>query len=78
MFVDLFASGHGRPSVPAGLVATVIVLQTLHGLSHREAAEAVMFDLRGKAACGPPRSNLRRLLRLGLQHGPGGWVLPPA
>jgi IS5 family transposase len=27
-------------------------LQTLHGLSDREAAEAVTFDLRWKAACG--------------------------
>ena len=52
MFEDLFASGRGRPSVPADVVATVIVLQTLHGLSDREAAEAVMFDLRWKAACG--------------------------
>lgn len=30
----------------------MIVLQTLHGLSDREAAEAVTFDLRWKAACG--------------------------
>lgn len=52
MFEDLFASGRGRPSVPPDVVATVIVLQTLHGLSDREAAEAVMFDLRWKAACG--------------------------
>lgn len=28
------------------------MLQTLHGLSDREAAEAVTFDLRWKAACG--------------------------
>ena len=52
MFEDLFPSGRGRPSVPPDVVATVIVLQTLHGLSDREAAEAVMFDLRWKAACG--------------------------
>jgi Transposase domain (DUF772) len=31
----------------------VIVLQTLHGLSDREATEALTFDLRWKAACGP-------------------------
>lgn len=30
----------------------MIVLQTLHGLSDREAADAVTFDLRWKAACG--------------------------
>ena len=52
MFADLFVSGRGRPSVPASVVATVLVLQPLHGLSDREAAEAVTFDLRWKAACG--------------------------
>lgn len=52
MFSDLFPSGRGRPSVPAPVVATVLVLQALHGLSDREAAEAVTFDLRWKAACG--------------------------
>ena len=52
MFADLFAVGRGRPSVPVEVVASVIVLQTLHGLSDREAAEAVRFDLRWKAACG--------------------------
>ena len=54
MFADLFPSGRGRPSVPPDVVATVIVLQTLHGLSDREAAEAVTFDLRWKAAIGWP------------------------
>jgi IS5 family transposase len=52
MFEDLFPSGRGRPSLPPEVVAAVIVLQTLHGLSDREAAEAVTFDLRWKAACG--------------------------
>jgi hypothetical protein len=52
MFADLFPSGRGRPSIPPEVVASVIVLQTLHGLSDREAAEAVTFDLRWKAACG--------------------------
>ena len=52
MFDDLFPSGRGRPSVPPEVMAAVIVLQTLHGLSDREAAEAVTFDLRWKAACG--------------------------
>lgn len=40
--------------MPADVVATVIVLQTLHGLSDRDAADAVTFDLRWKAACGLP------------------------
>lgn len=52
MFADLFPSGRGRPSIPPEVIAAVIVLQTLHGLSDREAAEAVTFDLRWKAACG--------------------------
>ena len=52
MFADLFPSGRGRPSIPPEVVASVIVLQTLHGLSDREAGEAVTFDLRWKAACG--------------------------
>jgi IS5 family transposase len=54
MFADLFPSGRGRPSVPPDVVAAVIVLQTLHGFSDREAADAVTFDLRWKAACGLP------------------------
>jgi IS5 family transposase len=52
LFDDLFASGRGRPSVPTEVMASVIVLQTLHGLSDRETADAVTFDLRWKAACG--------------------------
>ena len=52
LFADLFPSRRGRPSIPADVVASVIVLQTLHGLSDSEAVEAVTFDLRWKAACG--------------------------
>jgi hypothetical protein len=51
LFADLFKTG-GRPSIPAEVIASVIVLQTLHGLSDSEAVEAVTFDLRWKAACG--------------------------
>ena len=51
-FEDLFPSGRGRPSVPADVIASVMVLQTLHSLSDRETADAVTFDLRWKAACG--------------------------
>lgn len=54
LFADLFPSGRGRPSIPASVVASVIVLQALHGLSDREAVEALTFDLRWKAACGYP------------------------
>ena len=52
LFADLFPSGKGRPSIPGEVIASVIVLQALHGLTDREAAEAVTFDLRWKAACG--------------------------
>ena len=51
-FEDLFPSGRARPSVPADVIAAVMVLQTLHNLSDRETADAVTFDLRWKAACG--------------------------
>ncbi len=52
MFTDLFPTGRGRPSIPPDVVASVLVLQSLHGLSDRQAAEAALFDLRWKAACG--------------------------
>ncbi len=52
MFGDLFLSGTGRPSVPAEVVATVLVLQSLEGLSDREAVERLRCDIRWKVACG--------------------------
>jgi len=52
MMEDLFPSGRGRPSVPAPVIGSVLVLQALQGLSDRETAEALTFDLRWKAACG--------------------------
>ena len=54
VFADLFPSGRGRPSVPADVMAAVIVLQTLHGLSDSETTQALTFDLRWKAAVGWP------------------------
>src|ERR1039458_5909679 len=51
-FADLFPSGKGRPSVPASVMASVLVLQVLHDYSDSEAAEAARCDLRWKAACG--------------------------
>lgn len=51
-FADLFPSGKGRPSVPASVMASVMVLQALHDYSDAEAAEAARCDLRWKAACG--------------------------
>jgi hypothetical protein len=54
MFADLFPTRRGRPSVPAEVMASVITLQALHGLSDNETVDAVTFDLRWKAACGLP------------------------
>jgi hypothetical protein len=53
-FADLFPSPLGRPSVSAEVVASVLVLQALEGLSDRDAVEALTFDLRWKAATGWP------------------------
>lgn len=52
LFTDLFPSGRGRPSIPPEVIASVLVLQSLHGYSDREAVDALTFDLRWKAACG--------------------------
>ena len=50
-FADLFQDV-GRRSVPPRVVATVMVLQRLEGLSDREAVERFEFDLRWKYAAG--------------------------
>lgn len=52
MFEDLFPSGRGRPSVPADVIATVIVLQALEGLSDRQAVRRLETDIAWKAAAG--------------------------
>jgi hypothetical protein len=54
MFTDLFPSHLGRPSVPADVVAAVLVLQALESRSDREAVEGLTFDLRWKGATGWP------------------------
>ena len=51
MFEDLFG-GRGRRSVPGSVVATVMVLQALEGLSDREAIGRLRCDIRWKAAAG--------------------------
>ena len=50
-FADLFTDV-GRRSVPPMIVAVVMVLQRLEGLSDREAVERFSFDVRWKYACG--------------------------
>jgi transposase len=52
MFADLFPSGRGRPSVPADVVATVLVLQALESRSDRDACRALQTDIAWKAAAG--------------------------
>src|ERR1035437_10024774 len=52
MFEDLFTSNRGRPSIPSDVVASVMVLQALEGLSDREAARAACDRISWKVACG--------------------------
>lgn len=51
MFADLFTD-RGRRSVPPSVVAVVMVLQRLEGLSDREATERFTFDARWRYAAG--------------------------
>jgi hypothetical protein len=50
LFSDLFPSARGRPSVPADVVATVMVLQALEGLSDRDAIDSLRTDIKWKVA----------------------------
>ena len=52
LFEDLFPSHRGRPSIPADVVASVMVLQALEGLSDRDAARALRDRISWKVACG--------------------------
>src|SRR5438128_2525865 len=52
LFADLFLSDRGRPSVPADVIATVMRLQALEGLSDRDAARALRDRISWKVACG--------------------------
>ena len=52
LFEDLFPSNRGRPSVPADVVASVMVLQALEGLSDRDAGRALRDRISWKVACG--------------------------
>ena len=49
---DLFPSRTGRPSLPADLVGSVLVLKELYDLSDPQTADALKFDIRWKVACG--------------------------
>ncbi|MFL5514669.1 MAG: IS1182 family transposase [Gemmatimonadales bacterium] len=52
LFEDLFPSGRGRPSVPADVICSVMVLQALEGLSDRDAARALTDRISWKVGCG--------------------------
>ena len=54
LFTDLFPSGRGRPSIPGDVVASVMVLQALEGLSDREAERALRDRISWKVATGLP------------------------
>ncbi len=61
MFDDLF-SERGRRSVPPSVIAVVMVLQRMEGLSDREAVARYCFDVRRRYAAGVGG------------HGGDGWV----
>ncbi len=52
LFADLFPSARGRPSIPGDVVASVMVLQALEGLSDREAERALRDRISWKVATG--------------------------
>jgi hypothetical protein len=60
LFIDVFAD-RGRQSVPPSVVAAVMVLQRLEGLSDREAVDRYAFDVRWRYAAGVGG------------HAAGGW-----
>lgn len=52
-FADCYKNSRlGRPTVPARVLATVMVLQSLEGLSDQEAVDHLECDLRWQAAAG--------------------------
>jgi hypothetical protein len=52
-FADLYAeSARGRPTIPARVMATTMILQAFEGLSDREACDRLEVDLRWQAAAG--------------------------
>ena len=52
-FAGLYAeSARGRPTVPARVMATVMLLQAFEGLSDREGCDRLEVDLRWQAAAG--------------------------
>jgi len=52
LFADVARQGGGHPSVPAEVIASVLVLQALEGLSDRETVSELRRDIAWKVACG--------------------------
>jgi hypothetical protein len=52
LFADLVVQGRSHPSVPTEVVATVMVLQALEGLSDREAISALRAISPGRSPAG--------------------------
>jgi hypothetical protein len=51
-FADCYTdSKRGRPTIPARVMATVVILRAFEGLSDREACDRLEVDLRWQAAC---------------------------
>jgi hypothetical protein len=53
-FTHLYPSKLGRPSIPPSQICSIMVLQSLEGLSDREAMEQVRLNLQWKMALGLP------------------------
>src|SRR5437588_13121213 len=52
-FADLYKeSSRGRPTIPARVMATTMILQAFEGLSDAEACDRLEVDLRWQAAAG--------------------------
>ena len=88
-FADLYAeSARGRPTVPARVVATVMLLQAFEGISDREACDRLEFDLRWQAAAGADAGcrafhptvlvGMRNKLRASARPRPASADPPPA
>ncbi len=77
LFIDLARQGGGHPSVPADVVATVMVLQALEGLSDREAISAQLSSHdRLSGTNKGHRGDLRPVGRLISRGAASGWLVP--
>jgi hypothetical protein len=75
MFAELFAAD-GRRSVPPMIVAVVMALQRLEGLSDREATDRFAFDVRWKYAAGGLDSDHPGCVHTVLVDMRAGWPPP--